>query len=83
MQEEIMEKERRGESAYHTRAVSRALQILGCFSAKDFELSVGDLHEKLGVHKAPRRATSPKPWPRRDSSSRSPNRQVPPGDQDV
>jgi DNA-binding IclR family transcriptional regulator len=50
MQEET--KERRGESTYHTRAVSRALQILSCFSVKDFELSVGDLHDKLGVHKS-------------------------------
>ncbi len=47
-----MANERRGESTYHTRAVSRALQILSCFSVKDFELSVGDLHDKLGVHKS-------------------------------
>lgn len=40
------------ESTYHTRAVSRAFQILNSFSIKDFELSVGDLHEKLGIHKS-------------------------------
>ncbi|MFC2037423.1 IclR family transcriptional regulator [Chloroflexota bacterium] len=43
---------RRGESAYHTRAVSRALQILSSFTVRDFELSVADLHEKLGIHKS-------------------------------
>ena len=42
----------RGESTYHTRAVSRALRILSCFSFQDFELSVADLHEKLGIHKS-------------------------------
>jgi IclR family KDG regulon transcriptional repressor len=52
MQGEQKETKRRGESTYHTRAVSRALQILDCFSVKDFELSVGDLHDKLGVHKS-------------------------------
>lgn len=45
-------KQRRGESAYHTQAVSRALKILGCFTVKDFELSIADLHEKLGIHKS-------------------------------
>ncbi|MGD2041848.1 MAG: IclR family transcriptional regulator [Anaerolineae bacterium] len=42
----------RGESTYHTRAVSRALRILSSFSFQDFELSVADLHEKLGIHKS-------------------------------
>ncbi|MFC2046088.1 IclR family transcriptional regulator [Chloroflexota bacterium] len=42
----------RGESTYHTRAVSRALQILGSFTVQDIELSVSDLHEKLGIHKS-------------------------------
>lgn len=42
----------RGESTYHTRAVSRAFQILNSFSIRDFELSVGELHEKLGIHKS-------------------------------
>jgi DNA-binding IclR family transcriptional regulator len=44
--------QRRGESTYHTRAVSRALRILTSFTIKDFELSVADLHEKLGIHKS-------------------------------
>lgn len=43
---------RRGESTYHTRAVSRALRILTSFTIKDFELSVADLYEKLGIHKS-------------------------------
>jgi len=43
---------RRGESTYHTQAVSRALKILTCFSAKEFELSVADLHDRLGIHKS-------------------------------
>jgi IclR family acetate operon transcriptional repressor len=42
----------RGESTYHTRALSRAFQILNSFSIQDFELSVGELHEKLGIHKS-------------------------------
>ncbi len=41
-----------GETTYHTRAVSRALQILSSFTVQDFELSVADLHEKLGIHKS-------------------------------
>jgi IclR family acetate operon transcriptional repressor len=41
-----------GETTYHTRAVSRALRILSAFSVQDFELSVADLHEKLGIHKS-------------------------------
>jgi IclR family KDG regulon transcriptional repressor len=43
---------RRGESAYHTEAVSRALQILDSFTARDFELSVADLNQRLGIHKS-------------------------------
>jgi len=44
--------QRRGESTYHTRAVSRALRILTSFAIRDFELSVAELHEKLGIHKS-------------------------------
>jgi DNA-binding IclR family transcriptional regulator len=40
------------ESTYHTRAVSRAFRILNSFSIRDFELSVGELHDKLGIHKS-------------------------------
>ena len=43
---------RRGESTYHTRAVSRACQLLLAFSVDDFELSIADLHKKLGIHKS-------------------------------
>lgn len=43
---------RRGESTYHTRAVARALQILNSFTINDLELSVADLHDKLGIHKS-------------------------------
>ncbi len=43
---------RRGESAYHTEAVSRALQILNCFTVRDFELSVAELNQRLGIHKS-------------------------------
>jgi DNA-binding IclR family transcriptional regulator len=46
------EKQRRGESPYHTQAVSRALQILSSFTPKDFELTVADLHARLGIHKS-------------------------------
>jgi DNA-binding IclR family transcriptional regulator len=45
-------KERRGESAYHTRAVTRAFQILESFTVQDFELSVADLYDRLGIHKS-------------------------------
>jgi DNA-binding IclR family transcriptional regulator len=44
--------EKKGESTYHTRAVSRAFQILNSFTIQEFELSVGDLHDKLGIHKS-------------------------------
>ena len=43
---------RRGESTYHTRAVSRALQILTSFTINDLELSIAELNEKLGIHKS-------------------------------
>jgi len=43
---------RRGESTYHTRAVTRALHILTSFTVNDLELSVADLHDKLGIHKS-------------------------------
>jgi IclR family acetate operon transcriptional repressor len=43
---------RRGESPYHSRAVSRALRILKSFTLDDFELSVGDLHDRLGIPKS-------------------------------
>ncbi len=52
MSANVEEKERRGESAYHTRAVSRAFQILNSFTARDFELSVADLYDRLGIHKS-------------------------------
>lgn len=42
----------RSETTYHTRAVSRALRILDSFTVQNFELSVADLHEKLGIHKS-------------------------------
>jgi IclR family acetate operon transcriptional repressor len=44
--------ERRGESRYHSRAVSRSLRILKSFTLDDFELSVGDLHHRLGIPKS-------------------------------
>lgn len=46
------ENQRRGESTYHTQAVSRALQILSSFTPRDFELTVADLHARLGIHKS-------------------------------
>ena len=39
-------------STYHTRAVSRALQILTSFTINDLELSIAELHERLGIHKS-------------------------------
>ncbi len=52
MGRQAKESQRRGESTYHTQAVSRALKILTCFSVKKFELSVADLHAQLGIHKS-------------------------------
>jgi IclR family acetate operon transcriptional repressor len=52
MAERAQKNQARAETTYHTRAVSRALQILSSFTVQDFELSVADLHEKLGIHKS-------------------------------
>lgn len=52
MTTQTQNRERRGESTYHTRAVSRACRILTSFTVSDFELSIGDLHERLGIHKS-------------------------------
>ncbi len=37
---------------YHTRAVVRACRILTTFTVDDLELSVAELHAKLGIHKS-------------------------------
>lgn len=52
MTERAKKGQTRVETTYHTRAVSRAMQILSSFTVQDFELSVADLHEKLGIHKS-------------------------------
>jgi len=52
MAEQAEKSQTRGASTYHTRAVSRALQILSSFTVQEFEMSVADLHEKLGIHKS-------------------------------
>jgi len=46
------EPKRRGESPYHSRAVTRALRILKSFSPDDYELSIADLHDRLGIPKS-------------------------------
>jgi len=52
MNSEPAERKRRGESPYHSRAVSRALSILKSFTIDDFELSIADLHARLGIPKS-------------------------------
>lgn len=52
MSSEPAETKRRGESPYHSRAVSRALNILKSFTVDDFELSIADLHDRLGIPKS-------------------------------
>jgi IclR family acetate operon transcriptional repressor len=44
--------QRRGEASYYTRAVSRALRILGAFTVQNFQLSVAELHEELQIPKS-------------------------------
>ena len=52
MRSEPAETKRRGESPYHSRAVSRALNILKSFTIDDFELSIADLNARLGIPKS-------------------------------